>query len=191
VNNAKLKIGESIVVFGAGGVGLNIIQGAAMVSAHPIIAVDIYDNKLDLALKFGATHVINSGKDKAEIKIPEILGNDGADVIIDNTGNTDVIRLAYNLTNPSGRTILVGIPRMGSDVSIYTLPLHFGKIITGSHGGESNPTIDIPKYIKLYQVGKLKLGGLITDSFSLNEINTAIKKMRNGRIAGRCLIEML
>lgn len=190
-NNAQLKIGESIVIFGAGGIGLNVIQGAAMVSAYPIIAVDIYDNKLEMVEMFGATHFINSTRTDPKTEIQRILGQQGADVVVDNTGDTNVIALAYELTQPQGRTVLVGVPKIGSNVSIHTLPLHLGKVLTGSHGGESNPSVDIPKYIRLYQAGKLKLDDLISNRFSLDEINRAIQMMRRGEIAGRCLIEIV
>ncbi|SDT85511.1 zinc-binding dehydrogenase [Desulfobacula phenolica] len=189
-NNAKLKIGESIVVFGAGGVGLNVIQGAAMVSAHPIIAVDIYDNRLEKAAQFGATHLINSRKEDVRASVLKITGKTGADAVIDNTGDTDVINLGYELTSVNGRTILVGVPAKGDNISIYSLPLHFEKNISGSHGGEANPSIDIPNYIRLYQNGKLNLDHLITDRFTLGEINIAMDKMRSGKITGRCLIKM-
>lgn len=190
LNNAVLKIGESVVVFGAGGIGLNIIQAAAMVNAYPIVALDIYDNKLEMAKKFGATHCINSVKKDVKTELNLILGETGADVIVDNTGNSKVISTAYELTSPKGRTILVGVPKKGDDISIYSLPLHFEKVLTGSHGGEAQPAIDIPRYIRLYQAGRLKLQDLITDVFSLSEINTAISKLRKGEIAGRCLIKM-
>ena len=189
-NNAKLKIGESIVVFGAGGIGLNVVQGAAMVSGFPIIAVDIYDNRLEIAGKIGATHLINSKKEAVKEAVLKIAGKAGADVVVDNTGNTDVINLGYELTAANGRTVLVGVPSKGNNISIYSLPLHFEKRITGSHGGETNPSIDIPKYIRLYQSGQLNLDDLVTDRFGLDDINTAIGGMRNGKIAGRCLIEM-
>ena len=189
-NNAKIKIGESVVVFGAGGVGLNVIQGAAMVSAYPIIGVDLYANKLKLAETFGATHLIHAKEKDVKTEILKILGSQGADVVVDNTGNTDVIALAYELTHPQGRTILVGVPRKDNLISVYSLPLHFGKILTGSHGGESDPSMDIPKYVRLYQAGKLQLEALITNNFSLTEINAAIDKMQQGEITGRCLVEM-
>lgn len=189
-NNAKLKIGESIIVFGAGGVGLNVIQGAAMVSAHPIFAVDLFDHKLELAAEFGASHLVNAGRSDPEKEIIETLGPQGADVVVDNTGDTDVIALAYRLTKPQGRTVLVGVPGAGHDVKIHTLALHFGKVLTGSHGGESDPSADIPRFIRLFEAGKLKLNGLITERFSLNQVNLALEKMRNGEIAGRCIVEL-
>ena len=189
-NNAELKIGESIVIFGAGGIGINIIQGAAMVSAHPIVAIDLFDNKLDLATSFGATHVINAKKVDPVDEVKKILGPQGADVVVDNTGNTEIIAQAYGLTKPRGRTILVGVPKAGDNISIFSLPLHFDKVITGSHGGESWPAEDIPRYIKLYQAGILKLDALLTDSFQLREINRAMDMMRTGQVAGRCLLEI-
>ena len=189
-NKAKVKIGESVVVFGAGGVGLNEIQGAAMVSAYPIVAVDIYDSKLELAKKIGASHLINSINTRVQDEIQSILGGSCADVVIDNTGNVQVIEMAYRLAAADGRIILVGVPRIGENISIYSLELHFGKELTGTRGGECKPNIDIPRYIRLHEAGKLKLEESITDSFSLSNINMAVKKMRSGETAGRCLIEV-
>jgi S-(hydroxymethyl)glutathione dehydrogenase/alcohol dehydrogenase len=189
-NNANLKMGESLVVFGAGGVGLNVIQGARLASAYPIIGVDIHENKLELAKKLGATHVINSKKMNPRDEIVKLLSAKGADVVVDNTGIPEVIQQAYDLTNPQGRTILVGVPKKNNNISIYSLPLHFGKVLTGSHGGETNPTMDIPRYLKLYEAGLLGLNELITHEFTLDEINTAIARMRSGEIAGRCIIRM-
>ena len=189
-NDAELKIGESIVIFGAGGVGLNEIQAASMTSAYPIIAVDIVENKLDMAKKFGATHVLDSTKCDIVKEILKITKGDELDVIVDNTGNTDVIAQAYDLSKPQGRVILVGVPRKGDKAKLYTLPLHFGKVIKGSHGGAAKPHEDIPRFIKLYEAGLLNLKGLITDRFDFNEINDALDKMRCGEIAGRCLIKI-
>lgn len=188
-NNARVRIGESVVVFGAGGVGLNVVQGAALAGAHPVIAVDLHDNRLALAAQLGATHCINSHKEDAETCLRSILGPRGADVCIDNTGNTSVIAAAYALTGSQGRTILVGVPRTGDKASLYTLPLHFGKILTGSHGGEAQPTEDIPRYLALWDAGKLQLEPLITERYPLCDINTAIERMRSGALAGRCLID--
>jgi S-(hydroxymethyl)glutathione dehydrogenase / alcohol dehydrogenase len=189
-NNAKIKLGESVVVFGAGGVGLNIVQAANLLSAYPIIAVDLHDDRLKLAKKFGATHTINSNKNNAKAMIREILKDKDVDVFIDNTGQPAIIEMGYELTGPKGRVVLVGVPRKGNAINIYSLPLHFGKTISGSHGGETIPNEDIPRYQKLFDAGRIQLKPLITDHFKLEEINTAIQKMRNGKIAGRCLIKM-
>ena len=193
-NNAQLKIGQSIAVFGAGGIGLNIVQAAALVSASPIIAVDLFDNRLALAQNLGATHLINSKRQDAEAEIHKIIGGapsgSGVDVAVDNTGNVKVIELAYRLTTPRGRTVLVGVPPKESAAAIYTLPLHFEKSLTGSHGGESQPDVDIPNYVRLHSAGKLQLKSLIGKCYPLTEINQALEDMRSGAIAGRAVVRM-
>ena len=189
-NDAHVKIGQSVVVFGVGGVGLNIAQAAAMVSAHPIVGIDVVDSKLDMAKRFGTTHGINSAKAgdfTAEIR--KIVGDKGADVVVDTTGNARVIEQAYELTHADGKTILVGVPKKGDNISIYSLPLHFKKVLTGSHGGGAEPHVDIPRYIRLMQAGKFNLAGLVTHEFNLDQINEAIAVMRSGK-AGRVLVTM-
>jgi S-(hydroxymethyl)glutathione dehydrogenase/alcohol dehydrogenase len=190
-NDAKVKIGESVVIFGIGGVGLNIAQAAAMVSAYPIVGIDLNDDKLTLARQFGLTHTINAKTERNVVEqIKKIIGQKGADVVIDTTGNTKIIADAYNLTQDSGRTILVGVPKQGDNTSIYTLPLHFNKILTGSHGGNSQPHEDIPRYLRLLKEGKLKLQGLFTQEILLDDINDAIDAMKNGQVTGRVLIKL-
>jgi len=191
MNKARLSIGDSIVVFGAGGVGLNVIQGAKLTSAHPIVAVDVHDNRLELARSLGATHAINSrGREDIRADILAALGASGADVVVDNTGNPAVIAQAYSLAKADGRVILVGVPRAGQDVTLYTLPLHFGKVLVGTHGGDGDPARDIPRYANLYTAGILKLDELITERYALEEINTAISRMRSGEVSGRCLLAL-
>lgn len=189
-NNAKLKIGESIIIYGAGGVGLNMIQAAAMTSAHPIIAVDLHSGRLEIAQKAGATHVINASSGDPKSEIEQILKNAPVDVFIDNTGVPKIIELGYSLTSAEGRVVLVGVPPVGSNTSIYTLPLHFGKSISGSHGGETIPNVDIPRYLSLHKSGKMRLDHLITHRISLDGINAGINGMRNGSIHGRVVIDM-
>ena len=187
-NDAKLKIGESIAIFGVGSVGMNVVQGASLVSAYPIIAIDIHDHKLETAKKFGATHVIRASPNVAE-EIFKIVGKNGVDVAIDNTGNTSVIESAYEVTSVKGRTVLVGVPQHTHKASIFTLPLHFDKKLFGSHGGDSFPSVDIPNYLKLITSTKIKMKDMITKRFNLNNINLALDEMKNGSI-GKCVIEM-
>ena len=189
-NNARIGADESVVVFGAGGVGLNIVQAAALRGARPVIAVDLFDNRLALARQMGATHTINSGREDARAKIRQIGGSAGVDVFVDNTGQPAVIEMGYELTGPRGRVILVGVPRKGNDIRIHTLPLHFGKVLTGSHGGEAQPGEDIPRYHALFRSGRIKLRELITDRFALDDINRAIAGMRDGSVSGRCLVKL-
>jgi len=189
-NDAQVKIGQSVVVYGTGGVGLNIIQAANMVSAFPVVGIDIVETKLKLASVFGASHVLNAatGNNISE-EVRKIVGKNGADVVIETTGLPRVIEQAYELTHADGKTILVGVPRKGDNISIYSLPLHFKKVLKGSHGGLAEPHLDIPRYIKLYDAGKLKLNGLITHEFTLDKINEAIQMMKYG-IVGRSILAM-
>jgi S-(hydroxymethyl)glutathione dehydrogenase/alcohol dehydrogenase len=190
-NDAHIKIGQSVVIFGVGGVGLNIAQAAQMVSANPIVGVDLLDSKLTMAREWGLTHAFNSRTegDALAAKIREIVGAGGADVIVDTTGNARVIEEAYNLTHADGRTILVGVPRKGDNASIYTLPLHFKKILKGSHGGSVSPDIEIPRLIKLVGQNKMRLEGLVTHTFPLHQINEAIAALRSGE-AARVMLSM-
>jgi len=188
-NDAQVKIGQSVAVLGAGGVGLNVVQGAALAGADPIIAIDLYDHKLELARKYGATHTINSKHADLSQEIVKIAGPTGVDVFVENTGQVRLIELAYKLTAPQGRTILVGVPRHDQDITIHSLPLHFGKVLTGCEGGHTYPTTDIPRYLRLYQKGKLRLDGQITHRFPLDKVNAALDKVRSGE-AGRCIITM-
>jgi len=190
VNDARVKKGESVVVAGAGGLGLNMIQAAAMAGANPVIAIDRVANKHELSMQMGATHFIDSGKEDAAARIKEILGDRVLDIFIDNTGAPPVIEMGYAITGPQGRVILVGVPRKGNNITIYTLPLHFGKVLKGSHGGDAVPQTDIPHYLEMFENGKLALRELITDSFTLDEINTAIDRVRSGDIKGRCVVKM-
>ncbi|WP_376967335.1 zinc-binding dehydrogenase (plasmid) [Azospirillum sp. A26] len=190
VNNAKLKIGESLVVYGAGGIGLNIVQAASLTSAWPIIAVDLYDEKLALAQKMGATHLINAAKTDPETEIKRILGTAGPDVFVDNTGLPRIIELGYAITKPQGRVVLVGVPKAGQSSTLFTLPIHFGKTLVGSHGGDAVPNEDIPRYLKLFGATTNPLDQLITHEVDLPQINDAIAGIRDGSIAGRCVVKM-
>ena len=192
--NAKIKKNESVVVFGSGGVGLNIIQSAYLKSAHPIIAVDIFENRLKFAKKFGATHFLNTKNKTNKLifnEISKLTNNKGPDVFIDNTGNTKIIELGYSLINSKkGRLILVGVPNYKKKISIKTLPLHLGKKIIGSHGGNIKPNRDIIKIVTNFKENKVNLGKFYVKEYKLNQINKAISDMKFGKISGRCLIKM-
>ena len=188
-NDAQIKVGQSVVIFGIGGVGLNIAQAASMVSANPIVGVDLINHKLELGKKFGLSHGLIGGGDDLNDKICDIVGQQGADVVIETTGNSRMIEQAYELTHPDGKTILVGVPKKGDNVNIYSLPLHFNKVLTGSHGGNAMPDLEIPRYISLMNAGKMTLDGLITHEFKLDEINEALDLFRSGE-AGRIIINI-
>jgi len=181
-NDAKLKIGQSIAVIGCGGVGLSVIQGAAMVSANPIFAFDVHEEKLEMARFFGATNTVN-------------LKNDSivywkADVVVECTGIPEVIEQAYKLTAPGGRLILAGQPRHDQEVVIRGMRQHYqGKVVLDSQGGLTNPAVDILRYLELYLAGKLKLNERITHRFPLTEINKAIEMVKSRKV-GKVILEM-
>ena len=181
-------MGESVVIFGSGGIGLSIIQGALSVSANPIIAVDIYENRLKLAKNIGATHLINSTRKDPFKEIEKILGKNNLNVFIDNTGIPEIIENGYSVIKGDGRLILVGVPKNGEKINIFSLPLHFGKILTGSHGGECDPDKDIPRYLNHIISNRLNINDLISQRIKLEMINNAIDSMNNGDTEGRILI---
>jgi S-(hydroxymethyl)glutathione dehydrogenase / alcohol dehydrogenase len=187
-NDAHVKIGESVVIFGIGGVGLNLVQFAHLAGANPIVAVDLLDSKLEMAKSRGATHCLNSKK-AADIaaQIRSIVGPKGPDKVLETTGVKSVIELAYDLTNPDGTCVLVGVPN--EKVTIYTLPIHFNKVLTGSHGGDARPHVDIPRIIGLVKANRLSFDGIITHEFPLNQINAALDLVRSGE-AGRVLLKV-
>jgi len=179
-NNAKVKIGESVVVIGCGGIGLGTVLGAKLAGAHPVIAVDVQDHKLETAKRNGATHTINSAKEDFLGAARGILGGGYADVVVDGTGNPGVLEKAYELAGSSGRCVGVGVLSHEKKISINTLPLHMGKILTGSHGGESNPAEDIPRYLRMIQAGHFETGGFVSHRTDLASVNDAIGRMRSG-----------
>ena len=119
----------------------------------------------------------------------ELSDGRGFDVTVDTTGNTDVRQMAYNATSNTGKTILAGVPHHQERMTIDSFPLHFGRRMFGSHGGDTQPDVDIPRYIQLYKLGKLKLDEQITHRYRLDEINEAVDVVRKGK-AGRCVISM-
>lgn len=190
-NDARIKLGQSVVIFGLGGVGLNIVQAASLVSAYPIIGVDLSDDKLSLATEMGLDYAINGDtENNVSQKIKSLVGEQGADVVIDTTGNPRIIEMAYELTHSDGKTILVGVPKKNNNISIYSLPLHFNKILKGSHGGDAIPEKDIPSYIKLIRSNKVKMQKLISHDFSLHKVNDALDIIRNGHARGRVILRI-
>jgi S-(hydroxymethyl)glutathione dehydrogenase/alcohol dehydrogenase len=189
-NVARVRLGETVVVFGAGGIGLNVVQAAALAGARTIVAVDRYDHRLQLSAQCGATHMINGHNGDAWVKLGDIFCSKGPDVFIDNTGSPEVITRGYEFVHGSGRVVLVGVPRKGANASLHTLPLHFGKVITGTTGGESTPENDIPRYMALASARGINLRDLVTEVAPLEDINRLMDGMRSGRTAGRCLVDL-
>jgi S-(hydroxymethyl)glutathione dehydrogenase/alcohol dehydrogenase len=180
VNRAKVKPMSSAVVLGVGGVGLNAIQGAAVCGANPIIAVDMLDNKLEAARKFGATHVLNSAKAADPVKaIKDMTSGLGADYVFITVGVTSAVRQALDMLGRQGMAVIVGLATQ----PLTSAPLEYiddEKTLTGSFMGTTNLSIDIPKLVALYKAGILKLDELITNRFPLDKINEAIESTKKG-----------
>lgn len=181
-NEVDLKFGESVAVIGCGGVGLNLIQAAALKSACPIVAIDCSKSKKDLVFTAGASVFA------AELK--EL--DDKYDVIIDTTGIPGVISEAITHLSGKGRMILVGQPAPGRGVEVMNAVNLFsgmGQTIKATQGGKTNPTEDIPRYVRMHQEGILSVEQFVTHKFKLDQVNEAFDLLRSGN-AGRIIIEI-
>ena len=187
--DAKVNFRDSLLVFGIGGVGLALIEVAKIFSIKNIVVVDTSEKKLEYVNHLGTIRTLKfTNKAETLAQLKEIFGQELPSVAIDTTGNTDAIELCYEVSHATGRVILVGVPNVDSKAKLYTLPLHFNKIIKGSHGGDSNPEIDIPVLLDLIAQEKLNFDNYPTNSFTLNDINTAITDLRTGA-TGRMIID--
>jgi S-(hydroxymethyl)glutathione dehydrogenase/alcohol dehydrogenase len=188
-NVAKIRLGETVVVFGAGGIGLNLIQASSLAGAAAIVAVDRYENRLSIASDCGATHTINATSCDVWAAMSAVFPTVKPDVFIDNTGQPEVISQGYKMVGERGRVVLVGVPGADKTTTLHTLALHFGKQIIGTTGGEAEPQRDIPRYMGLARARGLELSRLVTEIAPLAQVNRLIDGMRSGRTAGRCLID--
>jgi S-(hydroxymethyl)glutathione dehydrogenase/alcohol dehydrogenase len=186
-NDAMVRIGESVVVIGCGGIGLGVVLGAKLAGAHPVIAVDLHDHKLAIAGAYGATHTVNSSREDMLEAARRIPGGRPVDVVVDGTGQPAVIEKAFAMAGPAGRVIGVGVMSHERKLSINTLPLHLGKTLRGSHGGESRPAEDIPRYISMMRDGRFDPRAMVSHRVRLEEINDAIARMRAGEVV-HCMI---
>jgi S-(hydroxymethyl)glutathione dehydrogenase/alcohol dehydrogenase len=181
VNRAQVKPHSSVVVVGCGGVGLNAIQGAVFCGGHPVIAVDVLDNKLEAARVFGATHTVNSAKVEDPIKaVQELTSGRGADYVILTAagGGTELNRQSFLMSGPRGMMVMVGMT--GGELGINRM--HFGaeRMLTSSTMGSIGLGIFIPRLVSLYQAGRLKLDELITGRISLEQINEGMDALERG-----------
>lgn len=183
-NKAKVQPGSSVMVMGAGGVGLNVVQAAAVAGATKIIAVDKVRSKLDLALEFGATHVVDASRVDPVEEVKRLTGGNGADYSFEVIGHPATIRQTYDATCTGGMAIVIGVAHHQAEVNIYAMSLPFHeKILTGSFYGGTRGDIDVQRLVELYRQGKLKLDPLITKTYGLEEINDAFADMEQGKLA--------
>jgi Zn-dependent alcohol dehydrogenase len=166
-------------VVGTGGVGLNSVQGAAISGAYPVIAIDISDYKLKAARTVGATHTVRADDKNAVNIVKQLTYGRGADYVFVTVGNTTAIEQGFSMSSPRGMTVVVGIPPMGSKI---TLPAFFPgeRVLTSSNMGATRLKVDVPILIDLYKAGRLKLDELITNRYPLERINEAIESTERG-----------
>ena len=189
LNTAKVEAGATVAVFGAGGVGLNVIQGAVLAGASTIIAVDLLDMKLQLAREFGATHTVNASSDDPEAAVRDLTGGRGVDYAFEVIGSPKVIVQAFACLALGGKCCVVGVPPFGSEV---TLPAWLfsmeEKSLIGSFYGSPRLHYDMPRIIDLYVAGRLKLDQLVTQTFALPDINRAFAALEAGSVARSVIV---
>jgi S-(hydroxymethyl)glutathione dehydrogenase/alcohol dehydrogenase len=184
-NTANVKPGESVAVWGAGGVGLNVIQGAKLRGANPIIAVDLEGSKEAIAREFGATHFINSSKEDPVPKVQEITKG-GADVIFEATGEGGAIAQLYWAMGVGGRHIQIGVHAADEMVSMnFTFTPGSHRQMIGCNYGDIHLHQDLPVFADMVMDGKYNLSKLITRRFKLEEINEAYEATAKRQIKGR------
>jgi NDMA-dependent alcohol dehydrogenase len=184
VNAAAVRPGSLVAVFGAGGVGLNVIQTAALAGAGMIVAVDLRQNKLEYARRFGATHLVDASRGNAVEQVRAITGNRGVDYAFEVVGLPVTMRQAFDVLAKRGVAVVVGIGPTTGEVSIPVIPLAWeDRVLMGTLYGSSRPRIDILKLIELYRAGKLKLDELLTRSYPIEQINEAYAALERGEVA--------
>ena len=176
LNTARVTPGSSVVVFGCGGVGSAIIQGARIAGARMIIAVDVNADKLHAARRFGATHIVDSSRDEPVEAIAEI-SRGGVDYAFDAVGNTMLLAKCFDALAPRGLAVLVGSIGPGVPLEIEARGLLSEKRLTGSFMGSNRFEIDIPYYLDLYRQGRLDLDGMISERIALDQVEDAFGKM--------------
>ncbi len=181
VNRARVRPFQSVVVMGAGGVGINAIQGAAYVGAYPIIAVDILESKMKMAMDFGATHAINARNEKAAEEIRQLTSGRGAEFVFVTVGSVAAIKQGMSFTGSRGTTVMIGLPSFRDQLSFSPLEMiPSEKNLIGGFMGATNLKVDIPNLVALYRSGRLKLDELITGRFPLARINEAMALTEKG-----------
>jgi Zn-dependent alcohol dehydrogenase len=180
VNTAKIETGSHVAIIGVGGVGLNAVQGAALRGASQIIAVDLLDNKLAAARRFGATHTVNTAEQDAVKAVRDMTGGRGVDYAFVTVGNAKAGNQAFQMTRDGGTTVVVGLPEAGSNLALDIFQLVSERKVIGSPMGSTRFSVDVPRLVRLYQDGRLKLDELITARYPLAEINEAIESMERG-----------
>ncbi len=189
LRTGQVRPGERVAVFGAGGVGLQAIQGARIAGAHQIIAVDRLPERRALALRLGATDVVDPLAADPVSAVVDLTEGRGADCTIEAVGTPETIAAAFNAARRGGRAVVVGVcpPEVEVAVNAFALPSQ-GKTLTGCWYGESDPARDLPVLVEHYRSGRLILDELVTRRFPLEEAQAAFAAMTSGSVARAVLV---
>jgi Zn-dependent alcohol dehydrogenase len=188
VNAAQVRMGDSVAVFGLGGVGLAALLGARAAGAAEIVAVDVVQSKLDLALELGATHAVRAGEGAVE-EVRVAAGGGGADHAIETVGSERVLGDAYAATKRGGTTVTVGLPHPSKMLSIPAVSLVAEeRTLKGSYLGSSVPAVDIPRYVDLYRSGLLPVDRLLTHRIDLDEVNEGFDRLASGEAVRQAIV---
>jgi len=190
INTGGVSRGDSVAVFGCGGVGNAAIAGASLAGAFPIIGIDIDDRKLRWATDFGATHTVNSKLEDPVERIRELTGGHGADVAIDAVGLPETYTQAFFARDLAGTVVLVGVPAPDMKLELPFIEV-FGRggALKSSWYGDCLPSRDFPTYIDLYLAGKLNLDGFVSETIQLGQVEEAFHKMERGEVL-RSVVEL-
>ena len=194
INTLSVRSGQSVAVIGAGGIGLCAISAAAIVDAYPIISVDINEEKLSFARRFGATHTVDAKSRDAVDAIKEMTGG-GVDYAIDAIGLPitqeqilRAVRPGYSGLNKGGTALLIGITPPGAKAILDTNLFIGNRSFMRTSGGDCKPDRDFPIFVRWFREGKLKLDQLVTNRYKLEQINEAVDDLEHGRILGRGIL---
>ena len=184
VNRAKVPPFSSVAVLGAGGVGVNAIQGALLSGADPIIAIDIRASKLERAKEFGATHVVDSSKVDPVAAVKDLTGGRGVECAVVAVGSSEALQQAWGMLSRDGKAVMVGLPPFEQPLfAISGFELAFSeKTVTGCCMGTTRPQLDVPALIDLYRSGRYKLDPLVSGRYPLERINEAIASSAAGEV---------
>ncbi|MER7108442.1 Zn-dependent alcohol dehydrogenase [Streptomyces sp. NPDC000229] len=182
LNRAKVGRGETVVVIGTGGIGLNVLQGARLAGASPIVAVDVRADKEPLARRFGATHFVTSAD-----AVREVLPG-GADHVFECVGHVGLVRKAIDLLDRHGQAVLLGMTAPADEAAFPPASMFLDKSVLGCRYGSSRPQHDIPLYAGLYREGRLLLDELVTQTYPVEDFAKAADDAHHGRAARGVLV---
>jgi S-(hydroxymethyl)glutathione dehydrogenase/alcohol dehydrogenase len=181
---AHVQPGSTVAVIGCGGVGLNVVQGARIAGALTIMAVDPVRSKRELAGQVGATHLIDPADGDLPEQVRALTEGIGADYVIESVGSAQVVQQAWDMAGRDGTIVVLGVPDPSVSASLNVQSIAFGhKTLTGAFYGSGRPQVDIPRYLRMYRSGALKVDELITRTYHITKVNDAIADLHDGRNA--------